>query len=164
MTSHLLISVTFLQPMCHARLGKEDAAPNEWPPSPLRLFQAMVAGAAARWAGDESSGHATLTAPAPVTALQWLETLREARPPTILAPLAVTGQAVPRYVPNNSADLVATKWAKGDALATFEDRTKKAFRPTRLLDGASVRAATSQGAAARAGRASAGLCVCVHDG
>lgn len=138
MPSNLLISVTFLQPTCHARLGKEDAAPNEWPPSPLRLFQAMVAGAAARWAGDDDSTRAALTAEAPVAALRWLENLCAARPPTILAPRTVTGQAVPRYVPNNSADLVATKWSRGDALATFEDRTKKVFRPTHLMDGQTV--------------------------
>jgi CRISPR-associated protein Csb2 len=138
MPSHLHISVTFLQPTCHARLGKEDAAPNEWPPSPLRLFQAMIAGAAARWAGDDGSPRGTLTAAAPVAALKWLESLCESSPPTILAPRAVTGQAVPRYVPNNSADLVAAKWAGGDTLATFEDRTKKVFRPTHLLDGSTV--------------------------
>lgn len=141
MPSHLHISVTFLQPTCHARLGKEDAALNEWPPSPLRLFQAMVAGAAARWAGDDSSirgGGGALTAAVPVAALKWLESLCASSPPAILAPRAVTGQAVPRYVPNNSADLVAAKWARGDALATFEDRTKKVFRPTHLLDGSTV--------------------------
>lgn len=138
MPSHLLISITFLQPTCHARMGKEDAAPNEWPPSPLRLFQAMVAAAAARWAGDDGSTRAALTAEAPVAALRWLEDLCAATPPAILAPRAVTGQAVPRYVPNNSADLVAAKWARGNALATFEDRTKKVFRPTHLLDGDTV--------------------------
>lgn len=138
MSSHLHISVIFLQPACHARLGKEDAAPNEWPPSPLRLFQAMVAGAAARWAGDDDSTHRGLTAEAPVAALKWLEDLCAAKPPTILAPRAVTGQAVPRYVPNNSADLVAARWARGDALATFEDRTKKVFRQTHLIDGQTV--------------------------
>lgn len=141
MPSHLHISVTFLQPTCHARLGKEDAAPNEWPPSPLRLFQAMVAGAAARWAGDDGSTRGVggaLTAAAPIAGLKWLESLCANSPPTILAPRAVTGQAVPRYVPNNSADLVAAKWARGDILSTFEDRTKKVFRPTHLLDGSTV--------------------------
>ncbi len=141
MPSHLHISVTFLQPTCHARLGKEDSAHNEWPPSPLRLFQAMVAGAAARWAGDDSSirgGGGALTAATPVAALKWLESLCANSPPTILAPRAVTGQAVPRYVPNNSAELVAAKWARGDILATFEDRTKKVFRPTHLLDGSTI--------------------------
>jgi CRISPR-associated protein Csb2 len=138
MSLYLLISVTFLQPTCYARLGKEDAARNEWPPSPLRLFQAMVASAAARWGGDDGSGRRALTAEAPVAALKWLENLCAATPPTIFAPCAVTGLAVPRYVPNNSAELVAAKWARGDALATFEDRTKKSFRPTHLLDGQTV--------------------------
>jgi len=138
MSSYLHISVTFLQPTCHARLGKEDTADNEWPPSPLRLFQAMVAGAAARWAGDDGTTGAVLTADAPVAALKWLETLCATTPPTILAPRAATGQAVPRYLPNNSADLLAAKWSRGDSLATFEDRTKKVFRPTHLLDGDTV--------------------------
>jgi CRISPR-associated protein Csb2 len=138
MPSTLHISVTFLQPTCHARMGKEDAAPNEWPPSPLRLFQAMVAGAAARWAGDDGSPSGRLTAAVPIGAFRWLESLCESSPPTILAPRAVTGQAVPRYVPNNSADLVVARWARGDALATFEDRTKKVFRPTHLLDGSTI--------------------------
>jgi CRISPR-associated protein Csb2 len=138
MPSRLLISVTFLQPACHARMGKEDAAPNEWPPSPLRLFQSMVAGAAARWVGDDGSTRAALTAEAPVAALRWLESLCATAPPTILAPGAVTGQAVPRWVPNNSADLVAARWARGDALATFDDRTVKVFRPTHLLGGSTV--------------------------
>ncbi|HRQ74543.1 MAG TPA: type I-U CRISPR-associated protein Csb2 [Phycisphaerales bacterium] len=135
MPAHLHISVTFLQPTCHARLGKEEASPNEWPPSPLRLFQAMVAGAAARWANDDGSTRAALTARAPVEALKWLESLCAASPPTIFTPRATVGQAVPRHVPNNSADLVAAKWARGDALAKFDDRAKKVFRPTHLLDG-----------------------------
>lgn len=141
MPSHLLITVTFLQPTCHARSGKEAAAPNEWPPSPLRLFQAMVAGAAARWSGESTGGDSTraaLTAEAPIAALKWLENLCAATPPTILAPCAVVGSPVPHYVPNNSADIVAAKWAKGDARATFEDRTKKVVRPMHMLDGSTV--------------------------
>ncbi|MFO0893637.1 MAG: type I-U CRISPR-associated protein Csb2 [Phycisphaerales bacterium] len=141
MPAHLLISITFLQPTCHARLGKEDSAPNEWPPSPLRLFQAMVAGAAARWASGDGVGRVSPMASGPLAAFRWLEALCEVRPPTILAPRAVSGQAVPRWVPNNSTDVVAAKWARrqsGDALVSFEDRTKKVFRPTHLLDGSSV--------------------------
>ncbi|HMN97246.1 MAG TPA: type I-U CRISPR-associated protein Csb2 [Phycisphaerales bacterium] len=138
MPSHLLVSVTFLQPTCHARMGKDDAAGNEWPPSPLRLFQAMVAGAAARWGGGNERPRGSLTAEAPVAALKWLERLCASSPPTIVAPRAITGQPVPRYVPNNSADLVAAKWAGGDGLAAFEDRTLKVFRPTYLLDGQTV--------------------------
>ncbi|HXG63029.1 MAG TPA: type I-U CRISPR-associated protein Csb2 [Planctomycetota bacterium] len=140
-TRHLVISVTFLQPMCHARLGKGETAPNEWPPSPLRLFQAMVAGAAARWAGAAGPvqlGGITLTSDVPVAALKWLENLCSVTPPTIVAPEAAPGKAVPHYVPNNSGDLVAARWAKGNALAAFEDRVKKTFRPTHLLGGQTV--------------------------
>jgi CRISPR-associated protein Csb2 len=137
-TRHLSISITFLQPTCHARFGKEDVAPNEWPPSPLRLFQAMIAGAAARWTGDGDSTRATLTAAAPIAALRWLEMLSESAPPAILAPKYTMGASVPRYVPNNSADLVAAKWARGDSLATFEDRTRKVFRPTYMHGGTTI--------------------------
>lgn len=138
MSSHLLISVTYLQATCHARLGKEEAAPNEWPPSPLRLFQAMLAGAAARWDGEHGPTRAAFTAETPIGALKWLESLCQCSAPTIVAPRFAIGQAVPRFVPNNSADLVIAKWAKGQALATFEDRTRKVFRPTHLLDGTTV--------------------------
>jgi len=138
-SSVLHISATFLQPTCHARMGREDAAPNEWPPSPLRLFQAIVAGAAARWVGESGSAIETaLTSSAPVAALRWLEALCESSLPTILAPSFAVGHAVPRYVPNNSADLVAAQWARGSALATFDDRTRKVIRPTHLLDGMTV--------------------------
>ncbi|MCX5689884.1 MAG: type I-U CRISPR-associated protein Csb2, partial [Planctomycetota bacterium] len=132
MTDFLCISVTFLQPTCHARLGQEDGAGNEWPPSPLRLFQVLVAGAAARWSGQDDSTRAELKAPAPLAALQWLERLTATSPPTIFAPHATIGAAVPTYVPNNSADLVGKAWARGDSLATFDDRTRKVIRPTRL--------------------------------
>lgn len=143
-TRHLRVSVTFLQPTCHARLGKEDPAPNEWPPSPLRLFQAMVAGAAVRWAGarDEAacgeSAQARPSAPVAVAALHWLENLCESSPPIILAPRVVVGAPVPHYVPNNSADLVAAKWSRGDIFATFDDRTRKFFRPTHMQGGTTV--------------------------
>ena len=46
MSTLFRISVHFLQPYCHAR-GESDAP--EWPPSPLRVFQALVNAAAARW-------------------------------------------------------------------------------------------------------------------
>ncbi len=43
MTSYLCISVTFLDPLYHGRLNGDRTA--EWPPSPLRLYQALLAGA-----------------------------------------------------------------------------------------------------------------------
>jgi len=140
-TQSLLISVTFLQPTCHARLGQEERAPNEWPPSPLRLLQAMVAGAAARWSGQhaaDGSLASTLSSPAPIAAFRWLERLCESVAPTIFAPKATTGAPVPHFVPNNSGDLLLAKWASGQHLATFDDRTAKFFRPSYLQDGRTV--------------------------
>lgn len=130
--THLVISVTFLQPTCHARSGPEEAAPNEWPPSPLRLFQAMVAGVASG-AVNGGAGDAGGVGPERSAALRWFEGLCGACPPRIWTPPAVVGQAVPRYVPSNTADVTAGKWVRGDSTASFEDRTRKVFRPTHLL-------------------------------
>ena len=58
MAEHLCISVHFLGGEFH---GRGDHGEPEWPPSPLRLFQALVA-AGARL--DEGTGQ---------EALQWLE-------------------------------------------------------------------------------------------
>ncbi|MCC7388532.1 MAG: type I-U CRISPR-associated protein Cas5/Cas6 [Phycisphaerales bacterium] len=143
LAKRLCISVTFLQPTFHGRLGKEDHAPNEWPPSPLRLFQAMVAGAAARWGarsdeGGAGAGRERLTDPEAIAAFRWLERITEAAPPVILAPGHEVGAPVPVYVPNNSADLVAARWARGDTRATFDDRTRKIVRPTHLIGGDAV--------------------------
>ena len=53
--SSLCISIRFLQSMCHAR---GDLEQPEWPPSPLRVFQSLVAAAAARWNERERIEHA----------------------------------------------------------------------------------------------------------
>lgn len=89
---------------------------GDWPPSPSRVFQALVAAA----------GPAT-EFPEPVDrALAWLESLP---PPTIAAPRAVQGQEVSVFVPNNDLDA-----AEGDPARISEIRTRKAVRP-RLIDG-----------------------------
>lgn len=66
---------------------------GDWPPSPARLFQALVAGAArgAALAREDRE------------ALCWLERLP---PPEIVAPPARPGQRVVSYVPNNDLDAV----------------------------------------------------------
>ena len=67
---------------------------GDWPPSPFRLFQALVA-AAARGARLEEADR---------QALEWLEALE---PPTIAAPRqARVGQLMQAYVPNNDLDAV----------------------------------------------------------
>lgn len=89
----------------------------EWPPSPARLFQALIAGAAV---GSLSSGdRATLT---------WFESLGA---PTIASPRATTGQRFTSYVPNNDLDAVGR-----DPSRVNEIRAGKRIRPL-LFDGSS---------------------------
>lgn len=88
----------------------------EWPPSPARLFQALVAGSAKRSTLDDED----------VRALTWLEAQA---PPSIAAPLAWVGQAVKLWVPNNDLDA-----KDGDPAAISLIRTGKEVRP-RIFDG-----------------------------
>ncbi len=86
---HLLLTVHFLADRYHGLLDR--TGPPEWPPSPYRLFCALVAGVARRSDLGADVGKA----------LAWLETLE---PPIIVAPPAKTGHAITRFVPNNDAD------------------------------------------------------------
>lgn len=96
MAEHLCISIRFLGNEFHGRCDQDKP---EWPPSPLRLFQAIVA-TNARLADQADAS------------LCWLE---QQPPPTIIAPLcaAIQPQGYKAYVPNNEADLVAKSWARG---------------------------------------------------
>jgi CRISPR-associated protein Csb2 len=104
MTAHLCISVRFLDPSERPAFhGRSDGGVPEWPPSPLRLFQALVAAAAARFGNpDGFRDHA-------FAAFEWLAGLP---PPTIVAPKAVTGMPFRMAVPNNDMDVVARDWAR----------------------------------------------------
>jgi CRISPR-associated protein Csb2 len=130
MPSYLCITVRFLDPAFH---GRRDGAAPEWPPSPLRLFQALVAAAAARWDQRQRVEYAK-------PALEWLE---RQPPPTIVAPPGVEGAAYRLSVPNNALDIVARAWArgnesnKGDA-SPATHRVLKTVRPTRLPEGSAV--------------------------
>lgn len=104
--SHLCITVHWLEDRYHGLLSRDG--PPEWPPSPFRLFQALVAGVARHGSLDSHMGKA----------LTWLETLS---PPLILAPESSPGQVVRRFVPNNDAD------AKPDRQMRL---TGKTSRPT----------------------------------
>jgi CRISPR-associated protein Csb2 len=99
----LLIAVRFHDGRYHGS--------GEWPPSPARLFQALVAGAAF---GENLSGHA-------VEALEWLESLEA---PAIAAPSAHVGQAFKNFVPNNDLDAV-----DGDPSRIDKIRAGKNIRP-----------------------------------
>lgn len=65
---------------------------EEWPPSPARLFQALVA-------GSHLGAHGLIHQPARDAALRWLE---QQAPPTLVAPSAVRQRDhLINYVPNN---------------------------------------------------------------
>lgn len=107
MSKVLLISVRFHDGRYHGM--------GDWPPSPARLFQALVAAAALPGLDDGKC-----------KALRWLEKLDA---PTIAAPTERKGQNVDLFVPNNDLD------AKGGdirRIAEIRSATKR-IRP-RLFD------------------------------
>jgi CRISPR-associated protein Csb2 len=121
------LTIRFLDAAFH---GRADGGEPEWPPSPLRAFQALIAAAAARWRLAQFEAYAR-------PALEWLEALG---PPDVLAPVGWAADRPYRlYVPNNAADLVVASWARGNPDASIADhRTEKDVRPTRLLNGDAV--------------------------
>lgn len=130
MGSYLCISVGFLDARYH---GRGDGGEPEWPPSPLRLFQALVAAAAARW--DDRQRVETARA-----ALEWLESQP---PPLLIAPEGVPGAPYRLSVPNNALDLVAGAWARGNTsnqgdANPAKHRAMKPVRPTRLPEDSAV--------------------------
>ncbi|MFW6106589.1 MAG: type I-U CRISPR-associated protein Csb2 [bacterium] len=127
MAEYLCISVTFLNRCFH---GRCDGGRPEWPPSPLRLMQAIIAGNA-----DSVGGDGELHA-----ALVWLE---HQTPPTILAPKHAKGSAYRLSVPNNAMDLVGNAWARGKYYGAGDanpatHRTMKTVRPIHMREGDTV--------------------------
>ena len=114
MERFLCISITLVDPFFH---GKGDGSKPEWPPSPMRLFQALLAGSRAgcrnsRWSSDDEDVFRD--------AFHWLE---RCKPPQILAPVAKPAAAYTLFVPNNDAD---KKFDRQDRL------TSKVARPHRI--------------------------------
>ena len=110
MSRALLLAVRFHAGRYHGYADRFRGA-DGWPPSPGRLFQALVAAAArgARLLDDDRR------------ALRWLEQLE---PPRIAAPPVLRGQSVKLFVPNNDLDAVG-----GDPRRVSEIRTEKHWRP-----------------------------------
>lgn len=102
--SYLLLTIRFLDARFH---GKGDGGEREWPPSPMRLFAALLAGAKSHWSDKRRE------------AFLWLE---RQPPPVIRAVAARPGSALLSYVPNNNSD-------SGEIV-----RTPKVARPTLLDD------------------------------
>jgi CRISPR-associated protein Csb2 len=112
MARALVLSVRFHDGRYHGR--------PEWPPSPARLLQALVAGAA--------NGGAL--APEERNALAWLEQLA---PPVIAAPPVRAGSGFRNYVPNNDLDAVG-----GDPRRVAEIRAPKFIKPLLFDSSASL--------------------------
>jgi CRISPR-associated protein Csb2 len=91
MTRYLCISVTFLDPLFH---GKGDDDAPEWPPSPMRLFQALVAGSRSGCRDAEWSERKA-------DAYRWLEGRKA---PLIAGPEAKPAAEYTLFVPSNDAD------------------------------------------------------------
>jgi CRISPR-associated protein Csb2 len=132
MFEHLRISVHFLDGEFH---GRGDNGESEWPPSPLRLFQALT-NAAARLDGNGISDRNA-------NALRGFEALKQ--PPEIVADKVTTTNGYQLYVPDNVGDLVAKQWAAGKyfdgknhPIDISGYRTEKRVRPLRLADAAAV--------------------------
>jgi len=117
MSSYLCLVVRFLQPYYH---GRADGGAPEWPPSPLRLFQALVAAAGHR--------QETRFDDRAATALRWLESQSC---PLVVAPVGIPSESKYRlYVPDNVADTAAKSWSNGREAGIV--RIDKDVRPVYL--------------------------------
>ena len=123
MSEYFCLAFRFLDREFH---GRGDGSQREWPPSPLRAFQSLVAAAARQAKGT--------LAPSAIAAFEWLE---RQPPPTIVAPDGIEGSGYCLSVPNNAMDIVARAWCRGDSSNTGDaspatHRALKAVRPTYL--------------------------------
>lgn len=129
MSAHLCLAFRLLDPAFH---GRGDGSHREWPPSPLRAFQSLVAAAARQQKG--TLGRSARAA------LEWLE---GQPPPAVISPEGVEGSGYSLSVPNNAMDIVAKAWCRGNYSNSGDaspatHRTMKAVRPILLSDGAAM--------------------------
>ncbi len=122
MDTTLCISVRFIQPypLFH---GSRDAGEPEWPPSPMRLFQALLNAACLRVRSRP-------LAPEVRSAFKVLEVVR----PHVVAPTATISDIGYRaYVPHNQTDLVTAAWHRGNNDASIAShRVEKDHHPMRI--------------------------------
>jgi CRISPR-associated protein Csb2 len=113
----LQITTTFLSGAYHGK---------EWPPSPMRLFQALIAG--------HNQGRSRLAQDYEFEkAMMWLECLQ---PPQIWACEAGPGSACRKSVPNNDDDIAMVRSAQGRPEKPNEKAKRYTFKTSRpwLLD------------------------------
>lgn len=122
MKPELCISIRFIQPLPLFH-GRRDSEQSEWPPSPMRMFQALINAASLRVRGRQLPPNVS-------QALQTLEVLR----PEVIAPRASPSTVGYRaYVPHNQSDLVTAAWYRGNLEASIAlHRMEKDFRPLRI--------------------------------
>lgn len=96
MSSFLVLTVRFFDNRFHGRFADDEP---EWPPSPYRLFQALLAGAGLAGGPSEAEKQA----------LQWLE---KQPPPLIRAPVPESRGRWLTFVPANQADVALDRQAR----------------------------------------------------
>lgn len=123
MGKNFCVRIEFLDTVA-AFHGRGDGNDPEWPPSPLRVFQAFVASAADRWRGPEFDD---IARPA-------LEILQRMSLQVVIAPQHLIGKPIRIAVPNNDLDVIAAAWSKGRVpkKQPSELKTLKTVRPVRL--------------------------------
>ena len=124
MHTYLCVTVRFLDSTYHGMKSRNGDI--EWPPSPLRLFQALTASASRRADGTSFSNEV-------VESLRFLE---KCGAPTIVAPHGHAGSRFQIAVPNNDLDIPAEAWSKGQIpnKELAEMRPLKTMAPTILRD------------------------------
>ncbi len=129
MSRWLAIEATFLSGRYHGRRG--EGRETDWPPSPYRLFQALLASA-------HLGSRTVQWSSAKEVAFRWLE---RRQPPEIRAPRAYSSSAFRLSVPNNDMDIVARAWARRSRSRRrpSELRAAKTLRPVALEGDATVR-------------------------
>lgn len=123
MPSVFWVTVRFLQPMPSFH-GRGDGGEPEWPPSPLRVFQAFLHAAASCWREPQFASYAR-------PAFEWFERLPS---PQVVAPGHHFGTPYRIAVPNNDLDVWAAPISKGNEpkKQPNELKTMKQVRPTHL--------------------------------
>lgn len=108
------ISVRFIGTQFH---GQGDGNVGEWPPSPLRLYQALLAGSQAKW-------HSSCFSEKQMDAFRWLE---KQPSPQIIAPNVHRSTGYTFFVPNNDGNK-----------PNDQGKTSKTALPHYMLDGQTV--------------------------